>query len=176
VENILLVSVVLTATALAGWFYWQTQKAEQRISETAAQLAEQAGLVGEMVDEVFAASQHLYHEMDRWQALADTQMAAYPTGAIPGPAASVPETESVALAGPDTPTPQVQTVTLAEMEQAGDASEASDASDYTPHLQAIKMAVAGDEPVEIARQTGIGIEELRLLLRFQEAVNSTVSA
>lgn len=141
-DNFLLVAVVLSAAGAAGWFYWQSQKAEQRMTEMAAQLAVQAALVGEMVDEVFAAGQHLYQEMDRWQAQMDNALAQ--------------------------PTPAEKTEPTAAAEDAAPEALPETAA-YSPHLHALRLAMGGCDPIEIARQTGIGLEELRLLLRFQEA-------
>lgn len=143
-DNFLLVAVVLSAVGAAGWFYWQTQKAEQRMAEMAGQLAAQAALVGEMVDEVCAAGRHLYQEMDRWQAQVDSALAQPAPAENPEPTAPVEE-----------PTP----------------APLADEAAYSPHLHALRLAMGGSDPVEIARQTGIGLEELRLLLRFQEAGN-----
>ena len=180
-DNLLLIAVVTTAAVAAGWFYWQTQKAEQRMTEVAAQLADQATLVGETVDEIFAASQHLYHEMDRWQARVDSELVqATPATFLTRHTqeADEPATDSEAPISPTcTVLPAAITAPSAGVlpahDQAGGAEvDAPPESDYSPHLQALRMAMEGVDPVEIARYTGIGTEELRLLLRFQEAVNS----
>jgi len=153
-DTFLLVAIAIVAAAMAGWFYWQTQKTEQRIAEVTARLAEQGALVGEMVDEVLVASQHLYREMDRWQAQMDENLLQGSRQVAPAQAELpnlVQEEEAVALSAP------------AEV-------------DYSPHLHALNMAAEGTDPVEIARHTGIGLEELRLLLAFQEAINAPAMA
>ena len=153
-DMFLLAAVVIIATALAGWFYWQTQKTEQRIAEIALRLADQSAQVGELVDEVILASQHLYREMDRWQSLVDTELLhrSQPATALPG---GLPDPAPEATA-PVAPLP-------VEV-------------DYSPHLHALKMATEGNDPVTIARDTGIGLEELRPLLSFQEAINAPATA
>jgi hypothetical protein len=42
---------------------------------------------------------------------------------------------------------------------------------YHPHFHALELAAQGADMIEIARQTGLGTEELRLLLRFREALS-----
>lgn len=42
---------------------------------------------------------------------------------------------------------------------------------YHPHFHALELASQGADMIEIARQTGLGTEELRLLLRFREALS-----
>lgn len=153
-DTFLLVAIVTVATAMAGWFYWQTQKTEQRIAEIAARLAEQNALVGEMVDEVIVASQQLYHEMDRWQAVVDEELLQ----------------RSLQVARPQADLPHL------DEEEDTPALPAQAEADYSPHLHALKMAAEGTNPVEIARYTSIGLEELRLLLAFQEAINAPASA
>jgi len=150
-ETILLATTVILAAAVAGWFYWQTQKTEQRITEVAARLAAQSTLVGEMVDEVVAASQNLYHEMDRWQ------------GVVDGKLSRRAEMIAAPLVAPSTP----------DEEERMDEAQAGIDGEYSPHLHALKMSKEGIAPVEIARYTGIGLEELRLLLRFQEKSDAT---
>lgn len=176
-QNLLLVTVIMAAASLTGWFYWQTQKAEQRMTEAAAQISEKAALVGEMVDEVFAASQHLYHEMDRWQVLADERpaLSASPASAGSISLADRADAPSLPPAQSQTQTDETPASSLSAPTQDGADAAMTAAADYTPHLHALKMALGGSEPVEIARQTGIGLEELRLLLRFQDAVNSTAN-
>jgi len=181
-DNLLLIAVIMAATAATGWFYWQTQKTEQRIVEISARLAGQANLVGEMVDEIFAASQHLYYELDRWQSMVDDDLArTMPATPLSSPAPETDETVDAeeALSPPIAPVPPIEPALVSSSpqpqapDQAGDAEpDGPSSGEYSPHLQALQMAREGVNPVEIARYTGIGTEELRLLLRFQEEINS----
>ncbi|MFZ1754864.1 MAG: hypothetical protein WBO46_23310 [Caldilineaceae bacterium] len=191
-DNLLIVSIILAAGVAAGWFYWQTQKTERRMTEVAANLAQQASLVGEMVDEVFAASQYLYQEMDRLQALVDQGLMASPS--LSNTRSGELETQTDLPSMQMDPKPvsdAVETVPLSAVPTPAQESSVENApvlaspaesfpaeslpaaeADLSPHLTALRMAMDKTAPVEIARQTGIGIEELRLLLRFQDAVNS----
>lgn len=198
---VLMMFVVAAATA---WFYWQSQKAEERMTATAAQLADQATLIGEMVDEVCAASQHLYAEMDRWQALVDgvalhtgaeqtapgensqvglpvappvaqpRQVVSADTRAVradSSPLHGAAQTDRQATA-PGPATDFVAETAAATEPDAEPVALKNESPAYSPYLHALKLAQDGVPRVEIARQTGIGTEELRLLLRFQEEINS----
>ncbi|MEI2422665.1 hypothetical protein V6O07_20475, partial [Arthrospira platensis SPKY2] len=55
--------------------------------------------------------------------------------------------------------------------EAEEAEGQSTAGVYHPHFHALELAAQGADMIEIARQTGLGTEELRLLLRFREALS-----
>lgn len=169
-DALLPVMMILVASAATGWFYWQTQKTEARITATAARLAEQAALVGEMVDEVCAASQQLYAEMDRWQMLVDSAIL---HGPRTEPVAPVDESDADSVETAAALQELVeQKDPQPEPQQEPEPDQEPESLDYSPHLHALKLALDGVPQVEIARRTGIGTEELRLLLRFQEEINS----
>lgn len=170
-DALLPVMMILVASAATGWFYWQTQKTEARITATAAQLAEQAALVGEMVDEVCAASQQLYAEMDRWQMLVDSAIL-HGTGNDPVAPVDESDADSVETAAAALQKLVEQKDPQQEPQQEREPEQEPESLDYSPHLHALKLALDGVPQVEIARRTGIGTEELRLLLRFQEEINS----
>lgn len=54
-----------------------------------------------------------------------------------------------------------------------DDDPASEEAPLDAHFQALELAAQGVDALEIARQTGLGTEELRLLLHFREAINMT---
>lgn len=165
-DTLLLTLFALAATGLCGWFYWQIQQAEQRLQQQESQIREQAVLVGELADEISMASQYLYEAMDRClveiESHAVRAEAAQPLmheapPSLPMHEGTIPSPAEETNGGPDDDT-HTSGLEYAE-------------SSYHPHFQALEMALQGLDPVEIARRTGLGVEELRLLLRFQEELS-----
>ncbi len=59
-----------------------------------------------------------------------------------------------------------------EAPPAPDAHPVPEPPPLSVHARALAYAAQGDDLVEIARRTGLGVEELRLLLRFQGRVEA----
>ncbi|RME66347.1 MAG: hypothetical protein D6790_00375 [Caldilineae bacterium] len=110
-----------------------------------------------------------------------------PAQDAPGPTSSLPAEES-SLAEQDkdehTATPahatKVQEDSAAPLPNLMEVAPTAHVSDDEPeaaeppldaHFQALELASQGVDALEIARQTGLGTEELRLLLHFREAIN-----
>jgi hypothetical protein len=181
--ELLLTLLAFVATAICVGLYWQVQKNEARVARQAAEVREQALVVGELADEISMASTYLYEAMDRFLGDVETQLQAAReltpvTSAPPGLRTSV---EEKAVSAPE-PTPIVAEEEPAwwelleedetpELTVAPESKPESTPAPYHPHFQALALAAEGKDLVEIARQTDLGVEELRLLLHFQDELS-----
>lgn len=181
--ELLLTLLAFVATAICVGLYWQVQKNEARVARQAAEVREQALVVGELADEISMASTYLYEAMDRFLGDVETQLQAVRelTPPIPAPSPVRTSVEEKAITAPE-PTPIVVEEEPAwwELLEADETPEITMSAEskpeptpapYHPHFQALALAAEGKDLVEIARQTGIGVEELRLLLHFQEELS-----
>ncbi len=172
-STFLLTLLALIAAALCGWFYWQIQQSEARMKQREEQVRAQAVLVGELADEISMASQYLYEAMDRCLAQVESIP---PTTVAQSKPAVLQERENLPRRAPaksqrePDPLPGVEerdwwneeAIQIRPVEPT-----------YHPHFQALEMATQGIDTTDIARHTGLGVEELRLLLRFQEELSVT---
>jgi hypothetical protein len=181
--ELLLTLLAFVATAICVGLYWQVQKSEARVARQAAEVREQALVVGELADEISMASTYLYEAMDRFLGDVETQLQAARelTPPVPSPSSVRTSVEEKAAATPE-PTPMVAEEEpawweLLEEDEAPDITVVPEPKPeatpvpYHPHYQALALAAEGKDLVEIARQTGLGVEELRLLLHFQDELS-----
>lgn len=177
-QTALLTILVIALTGGCAWFYWQIQQAEARIKVQEATIREQSLLVGELADQISMASQYLYEAMD--QNLAEMESRRRDLARSVTPAASratqiddASPSSEVAGAVPaaceaEAPT-DLQPAAGSAAATAGELGQTE--RGYHPHFQALALSSQGIEPVEIARRTGLGVEELRLLMRFREELS-----
>ena len=178
-QTALLTILVMALTGGCAWFYWQIQQAEARMKAQEATIREQSLLVGELADQISMASQYLYEAMDQNLAEmesrrrklvqsappAESKAAQIDAGSSSDVAGAVPATDE-AGAPTDLPAPPATESAAATAGEQGQPERG-----YHPHFQALTLSAQGIEPVEIARRTGLGVEELRLLMRFQEELS-----
>ncbi|MCB0112623.1 MAG: hypothetical protein R2873_33860 [Caldilineaceae bacterium] len=198
--EILLMFLAFIAAAICIGLYWQVQKSEARVAKQAAEVREQALVVGELADEITQASTYLYEAMDRFLVEVETQVksvdALVASSALVATAKSEDKTAEAApqAASPvnDVEEDDPAWWEMIELEETSDTASAPEshesepvsepepesesgaeveATPYHPHFQALALAAEGKDLVEIARQTGLGVEELRLLLQFQNALS-----
>lgn len=160
--------LALVAATFCGWFYWQIQRMEERLKQREAQVNAQATLVGELADEISMASDYLYEAMDRCLARMESLRPVVERSEEQTMHhQEQPVTNSAPTIEPE-PDMEEQEWWTEEMEiEHRRPVEPT----YHPHFQALEMANQGMEPMDIARHTGLGVEELRLLLRFQEELS-----
>lgn len=180
-----LVVIALVTVAIALWALWSIQQTQNRIATTEAEMRDKEAIVGALADELVMASQYLYEAMDNClQKIEHFQAGEAPplagTASADGPAQQQPEGHAVHSAQAATPptasNPETQIsgegaaphADVTPMEDISTHCLAEEEDSYESHFQALALAAEGIEPVDIARRTGIGIEELRLLMRFQE--------
>lgn len=169
----LLVLVALAAAFFCAWSAWQTQQSEARIAAQEAAIREKAILVGELADELSMASSYLYEAMDRHLAEIENQRQQW----IEIKAAVARLEERAAAPAPipaeDTSSPdETYGWIFGEEENDNSANTSAEAdATYNPHLHALALAAQGADLVEIARHTDLGVEELRLFLRFQQEMS-----
>lgn len=185
----LLMLLAFVATAICVGLYWQVQKSEARVAQQAAEVREQAMVVGELADEITVASTYLYEAMDRFlvDVEAQIQAARELTPVAPAPTETASESDNNAGVEDDSPadaialeddpawwevidldeTPNNMLMPHPEAEAEAEVAPAP----YHPHFHALALAAEGQDLVEIARQTGVGVEELRLLLHFQDELS-----
>jgi hypothetical protein len=174
----LLTILVLAATGGCVWFYWQVQQAEARIKMQEAQIREQSLLVGELADQLSMASQYLYEAMDQSLLELEKRIQVQTTNvsifddrsdrpAVVGAPFSATDAERTA-----SPADELYSQLPLGTETASYSSELEETEcAYHPHFQALSMTTQGVDPVEIARRTGLGVEELHLLMRFQDELS-----
>lgn len=183
--EILLMLLAFLATAICVGLYWQVQKSESRIAQQAATVREQALVVGELADEISMASTYLYEAMDRFlvdieaqvESVRDLSTAVAEAAAS---AAMLPAVDPSAVTQPEPTTEEdpawweiteLHDVALEAPTPEPPTVPTPAAVTYPPHFQALTLAAEGKDLVEIARQTGLGVEELRLLLHFQDELS-----
>lgn len=161
--EILLIGIALASVIGCGWMYWRIQQLEIRLQEQESSMREKTVLVGELVDEMVAASQYLYEEMDRCLSRLEENRPLQPAALasdehLPSPVnVEQPSGEPTVAKAADEGAPS----------PVGDPLSSQGMPPLSPYLQAQKLAAEGMDLVEIARHTDIGLEELRLVLRFQ---------
>lgn len=171
----LLVLIALVAAFFCAWSFWQMQQSEARIKAQEATIREKAILVGELADELSMASSYLYEAMDRHLVEMEKQrqewLEARATIARVKEATVTPAPTEI----PMTDAPNVDNTygwLFAEDEAVSSPNPPVEpATTYNPHFHALALAAQGEDLVEIARDTDLGVEELRLLLRFQQELS-----
>lgn len=170
----LLVLVALAAAFFCAWSSWQLQQSEARIKVQEAEIREKAILVGELADEISMASSYLYEAMDRHlveiekqrQELLEIKASAVAT---PGEVVNTAPTPAEIPMVDEPAVDESYGWFFAEDEAVSSPDPvAESAVTYDPHFQALALAAQGMDLVEIARHTNLGVEELRLFLRFQQ--------
>ncbi len=170
--ELLLSLFALIATVFSVWLYWQVQQSEARITQKDAEIRDQAQIVGELADEISMASTYLYEAMDRFLADVEPKIQAAQELTTEGIVAETGAPESVGVSPlPETDDPTWWTVSEIDETDVEIVSEEPASSFYHPHIQALALAAQGEDLVEIARQTGLGVEELRLLLHFRDELS-----
>ncbi|RMH46838.1 MAG: hypothetical protein D6694_03000 [Gammaproteobacteria bacterium] len=177
--------LIITATITCLWAYWQVQKVEQRLAEQEAVMQDRQRQVGELIDEIVMASRYLYEEMDKCL----SRLEASPTrpegsdlGRVDLSITEEIEPESSAPDAASIDAPHLEKDKLVDLEGGAESDSSPRESEaeiecvveehkLDPHFLALDLAGQGVPLVDIARQTGLGTEELRLLLQFREAVN-----
>lgn len=174
----LLVLVALAAAFFCAWNVWQIQQSEARIKAQEASIREKAILVGELADELSLASGYLYEAMDRHLLKIESQRQEWIEGRK---ATAVPVDEmtasppSAAISVVDEPDADNAYGWVFPKDEAihRPAVSVEPATAYNPHFHALALAAQGADLVEIARHTDLGMEEVRLLLRFRQELTMT---
>lgn len=176
--ELLLTLLAFVATAICVGLYWQVQKNEARVARQAAEVREQALVVGELADEISMASTYLYEAMDRFLGDVETQLQAAreltpPIVHPPIGEKAVSATEPEPIATEEEPAwwELLEEDETPELTVTPEPKPESTPAPYHPHFQALALAAEGKDLVEIARQTDLGVEELRLLLHFQDELS-----